>query len=79
MNCPHRFRAPLDPPRSLDCERPEGHPGAHSAVVRDYAYPGSETHINWYSDDRRDYTGNWAPCQNIGCILPVSHHGACVS
>lgn len=54
----------------------------HRAVLRDYAYPGSETVITWQADDRRNFFGEWARCEDWqgdrpGCTLPAGHHGRC--
>lgn len=61
----------------LSCERLGPHT-THKGTVRDYAYPGSETIIDWEEDDRRTFYGTWYPCtKTAGCILPVNHRGGC--
>lgn len=53
--------------------------GAHRGVLRDYAYPGSETFITWFEDDRRTYHGEWpGACTSCGAHearLPRGHAG----
>lgn len=73
--CPARMR-PF-PSVTLQCER-ESHlheDDEHSAVLRDYAYPGSSTTITWFDADRRTFTGDWIECPQRGCILPANHRG----
>jgi hypothetical protein len=48
----------------------------HSGILRDYAYPGSESVIQWFENDRRNFRGDWQPCTAFpGCILPAYHRG----
>lgn len=57
----------------------------HEGVIRDYAYPGSETKISWLAGDRREFEGGWPGyCTKLGstggrqnCTLPAEHHGRC--
>jgi hypothetical protein len=53
--------------------------GEHHAVIRDYAYPGSETKLNWKAGDRREFTGDWpGPCTKLThCTFHAGHHGRC--
>ena len=52
----------------------------HTAVLRDYAHPGSKTSISWFEKDRRTFYGEFAPCTRTpGCTLPHIHTGGCVS
>ena len=48
----------------------------HFSVLKDYAYPGSETRITWMETDRRTFYGDWEACPE-NCILPISHRGVC--
>jgi hypothetical protein len=50
----------------------------HSGVLRDYAYPGSETVIEWADGDRRNFYGDWpGDCEaSRTCLLPNGHRGA---
>lgn len=83
--CQSRIRPFLNPTQ-LECQRQE-HPSwsDHEAVLRDYAYPGSETTIHWRSGDRREFTGNFPGyCTKLGstggrqnCTLPAGHQGRC--
>jgi hypothetical protein len=55
----------------------------HRGALRDYAFPGSETIINWLENDRRNFHGEWpGGCGSTedgrtGCILPATHSGEC--
>lgn len=65
----------------------------HHATVRNYAYPGSVTELQWLAGDRREFTGEWpGPCRKLdydpgsgarteqmaaGCTLHAGHHGRC--
>lgn len=59
------------------------HLGEHEAILRDYAYPGSQTKISWFEDDRRTFHGEWpGPCEKLSdgappCTLPAGHRGNC--
>jgi hypothetical protein len=46
-------------------------------VLRDYAYPGSETVINWQETDRRTFRGLYIPCgdNDFPCVLPTTTEG----
>ena len=56
---------------------------AHRAILRDYAYPGSETLITWQDNDRRTFRGDypgrclagWDMPGKAGCVLPSGHRG----
>lgn len=55
-----------------------GEHSTHRGVVRDYAYPGSTTTIEWQEDDRRTFHGEWpGSCTEaeLGCVLPRNHRG----
>lgn len=81
MSCGAKIR-PFPNELELTCEG-----GAHNddeqhfGIVRDYAWPGSETKVSWHESDRRNFRGEWAPCdysENNGvlpCILPLRHRG----
>lgn len=49
----------------------------HVGVLRDYAWPGSATQIDWQEDDRRTFHGEWpGRCAAGGwCHLPAGHCG----
>jgi hypothetical protein len=50
----------------------------HHAVIRDYAWPGSETVLNWQAGDRREYEGEYpGPCPTDDCVYHYGHHGRC--
>lgn len=63
------------------CEVTENHARIHEGALRDYAYPGSQTAIQWSEDDRRNFHGEWPGlCQHGGwdastCVLPRGHRG----
>src|SRR5215471_9923787 len=42
----------------------------HTGMVRDYAYPGSETLVSWEEDDRRTFRGEWRRCPR-GYVHPA--------
>jgi hypothetical protein len=61
---------------SVTCE---GQP-QHHAVIRDYAFKGSETVMTWEAGDRREFTGEHPGlCTGKvpGCTLHTGHHGRC--
>lgn len=31
--------------------------------------------IHWFEGDRRQFTGDFNPCDESTCILPAGHHG----
>lgn len=64
------------------CERDEDHGPLHRGPLRDYAFPGSLTNVEWLEDDRRTFHGDWpGACrraeQLAGCVLPTGHRGRC--
>lgn len=72
--CPAKIR-PFPNDTEVTCDQTtEGH-RKHSGVIRDYAYPGSETILTWQDDDRRNFTGDWIECPDHGCTLPAGHRG----
>lgn len=81
MQCTAKIR-PLPSPIEIECELVADHLAdvpTHRGVLRDYAYPGSTTVIEWQDSDRRTYRGRWSQCgfwSGVGrCPLPVDHHG----
>lgn len=75
MTCDAKIR-PFPNPTEVTCESDEPEHLTHHGVLRDYAYPGSETAIDWEEDDRRTFRGTWAPCSLFPpCILPNGHRG----
>lgn len=63
----------------IRCERTQqkGHM-FHRGALRDYAYPGSVTTIEWAETDRRNFHGDWpGPCVPAegACVLPSGHEG----
>jgi len=56
-----------------------GEHSRHQGALRDYAYPGSQTIIEWDDMDRRTFRGEYpGPCPGdsfSGCILPLNHRG----
>ena len=72
-DCDARIR-PFPNSVEVPCEQPDDHDGMHEGVLRDYAYPGSQTRVEWARDDRRSFHGEWpGPCATAGCILPAGH------
>jgi hypothetical protein len=84
-DCDARIR-PFPYPSDIEiaCEDDDQHP-MHKGSIRDYAFPGSLTVLNWFEDDRRNFHGEWpGPCPlaaavTVRCVLPVGHHGQCAS
>lgn len=77
MTCDAKIR-PFPNPTELTCEKVDPHPhDEHFAVLRDYAYPGSETVMRWQESDRRTFRGEWQACEPLSrwCILPRGHAG----
>jgi len=76
MSCDAKIR-PFPDDTELVCERPDSRHLVHDAVLRDYAYPGSLTVIDWFDDDRRCFHGDWPGiCSTVpGCVLPDGHRG----
>ena len=58
----------------VQCEVEKVH-SVHSGIVRDYAWPGSETTISWEEGDRRNFRGEFTECSHLGCTLPAEHWG----
>lgn len=80
LQCPNKIR-PFWPRNAteLKCHQVVNHGGTEMAILRDYAFPGSETVIDWSADDRRNFTGIFVPCLiEQGCMLPSNHRGECV-
>lgn len=81
MSCDARIRPfPIGNDTEIACEetaKPIHH--WHHGTLRDYAYPGSETLVDWAEDDRRNFHGVWpGRCQQVeGCVLPTGHQGSC--
>jgi hypothetical protein len=78
--CTAKIR-PFTDGTEVHCEDENGAHSRHGGTLRDYAYPGSETVIDWYEEDRRTFRGDWSPCPIAvvgvapACILPSGHHG----
>lgn len=75
MTCDARVR-PMAPVNATEvaCDLGDSHHQMHRSTVRDYAYPGSATIVEWADDDRRTFHGDW-PGDCPGCLLPVGHRG----
>lgn len=75
--CDAKIR-PFSTPTDVLCEKPSEPHDEHQAVLRDYAYPGSETVLTWQESDRRTFRGLYIPCDDEGlCVLPRNHRGSC--
>lgn len=72
--CTAKIR-PFTDDSEFECELPGHLAGSHRAVIRDYAYPGSETVLEWEEGDRRTFHGTWSACSSSGCTLPLGHWG----
>ena len=76
MTCDRKIRPfPGIAPVEITCDGTSGHRGSHAGVLRDYAFPGSATVINWQESDRRNFTGDWIECPTQPCVLPANHRG----
>jgi len=76
--CDAAIRPFPDPSHEIRCEQLKHEIGPHSGIIRNYAFPGSETRLTWYPGDRRTFHGEWpGPCKFFGCILPNNHPGEC--
>jgi hypothetical protein len=75
-SCDAKIR-PMRPLNEVElvCEHRGDVVHAHRATLRDYAYEGSETAIEWVEADRRMFRGKWRSCRNDGCIRPAGHQG----
>jgi hypothetical protein len=73
--CDARIR-PFRPVNDTEvlCEQ-DGYHLTHLAVLRDYAWPGSQTIISWMDDDRRTFHSDWPGDCPEDCILPTGHKG----
>lgn len=74
MTCEAKIR-PFPNPTEVRCELPDDGHAKHQATLRDYAYPGSATTMDWFEDDRRTFRGEWTHCDESTCILPAGHQG----
>lgn len=76
--CDARIR-PMRPVNETEvaCSRQASGHTLHRGLIRDYAYPGSETIIEWDEADRRNFRGLFVPCgdNDAPCLLPHGHHG----
>lgn len=73
MTCAAHIR-PFPNDIEIVCELHDEHSAMHRGSLRDYAYPGSVTVMEWADDDRRNYRGAW-PGDCPGCVLPLGHRG----
>lgn len=57
----------------------EGDHDVHQGPLRDYAFPGSVTEVQWLDNDRRTFRGAWpGPCPtDPACNLPAHHPRSC--
>jgi hypothetical protein len=80
VDCDAHIRPFLDA-TELVCKEVSDSHSLHSAVLRDYARPGSETAISWNDLDRRTFHGDWpGECHLLDparCVLPRLHRGRC--
>ena len=76
--CDARLR-PFPDDTEIRCDATTEKVHMHGGVLRDYAYPGSETTITWHEDDRRNFHGEWpGPCGRLStCVLPDGHPRGC--
>ena len=73
MSCEAHIR-PFPDAVEIDCDLPDDGHAMHAGALRNYAYPGSVTKVEWARDDRRSFDGLWpGPCPETGCVLPAGH------
>lgn len=81
-SCPAGIR-PFRPANDAEvrCEKPDAPHALHNGPLRDHAYPGSVTQVEWMDDDRRSFTGDWpgACTRTPGCVLPATHPRRCAT
>jgi hypothetical protein len=71
-SCDARIR-PMPNDTEIRCERDDDHT-EHRGTLRDYAWAGSATMLDWQDDDRRTFYGTWpGRCPEGGCVLPAGH------
>lgn len=73
-DCPAKIR-PMTAQVEINCERKAHSDLQHRGTLRDFAYPGSATTITWMDTDRRNFTGEFIECPQLGCVLPWGHRG----
>lgn len=73
-SCSAKIR-PFPSATEVTCLEDDGHSGIHAGVLSDYAFPGSQTVIQWLDADRRTFRGQWTPCDQSDCVLPAGHRG----
>lgn len=68
--CAARLKAWSKPDGEFSCRLPAGGHEEHVAT-------GLFEHqtIHWLEGDRRQFTGDFHPCDQSTCILPAGHHG----
>ena len=72
-SCDARIR-PMPNDTEICCDRDDNGHTLHIGTLRDYAWPGSATTIDWDEGDRRTFHGDWpGPCPSAGCVLPAGH------
>jgi len=71
--CSARIR-PLTGDVEIACEETGPH-DRHQGVLRDYAWPGSATTVEWDEQDRRNFHGSWPGRCPSPCVLLAGHHG----
>lgn len=85
MSCDAAIRPfPVGNETEVRCELLDGVHVFHRGRVLDYAYPGSETVVEWHEDDRRCFHGEWPghcgkSTDDGWCELPAGHGGSCAA
>lgn len=76
-NCNAAMRPfPTGNETEIRCEL-EGEHDRHMGTLRDYAYKGSKTKMEWQELDRRTFHGEWPGYCSLreDCVLPDGHRG----
>lgn len=57
------------------CDRSDERHDSHTGTLLNYAGPGSKSNITWWEEDRRNFRGEYIPCDDNRCTLPKDHRG----
>lgn len=71
MTCPARLHTGAAGLGDISCRLDEGHGGRQHDATGLFAHQT----ISWFEGDRRQFTGEFHPCDQSTCLLPAGHHG----
>ena len=72
MTCPAKLKAFPGVEGVLSCRLDAGHEGAQHDATGLFEWQT----ISWFEGDRRQFTGEFHPCDQSTCILPAGHRGS---